>query len=448
MDKTLPQEQQATSAPPVLASAIVIAAPGVFGVAMPGAGHEAGPLTVVGGLPLFVRVVLTLQRAGVQDVTVVAGDDELQLKRALAGNPKVTVPVRWRPIREFPADDHKTWDALAHEMKGACLVVGAQMVLSRQLIEVLAREAAADAGALTVVCDGRATDLAVMQPELLRVATPIKGEGPPFRVLLGRAQADGLVTAIETSAESRCWCLRVDDRASAQAAERKLFAALRGQYEGFVDTYFNRAVSAQLSRIFLALHLSPNAITLVATAVGMLAAVFFSTGSYAAGIVGALLFQLSAIIDCCDGEVARLTFTESPFGEQLDIMTDNLVHMAIFAAIGLGAFRAYGGWNGSGVTWLPLALGGAAVFANIVSLWLVTRAKAIQTRNAWRTPEQAARAEFILKNMASRDFSVILLIFAVIGRLDWFLCLTAIGSNLFWPMLAWVTRPSAIVSRA
>ena len=53
---------------------------------------------------------------------------------------------------------------------------------------------------------------------------------------------------------------------------------------------------------------------MVATAVGLLAAVGFGLGTYTAGIVAALLFQLAAIIDCCDGEVARLTFTESAFG--------------------------------------------------------------------------------------------------------------------------------------
>ena len=49
--------------------------------------------------------------------------------------------------------------------------------------------------------------------------------------------------------------------------------------------------------------------------------------------LAALLFQLAAVIDCSDGEVARLTFTDSPFGAWLDITLDNLVHMAIFVAI-------------------------------------------------------------------------------------------------------------------
>jgi 1L-myo-inositol 1-phosphate cytidylyltransferase / CDP-L-myo-inositol myo-inositolphosphotransferase len=443
MDQTIPQERK-TASKQGLKTAIVVTATGVFSRTAGSAGG-AGPLTVVGGLPLFVRTVLTLQRAGLQEIVVLAGAEEPELARLLRDDPRVTVAVRWRPVREFPPDDHRTWDTLAREMNGPCLIVGSQMVLTRPLIDALGREAEADLKALTVVCDGHATEIAVLPPSLMSVSAAIRGEGPPVRVLLGRAQARGRVTAVETSAQSSCWCLHVHDAAEAKVAEQMLFQSLRGPYEGFVDTYFNRAVSARLSRVFLFLRLSPNAVTMVATAVGVCAAAAFSTGSYAAGIAGALLFQLAAIVDCCDGEIARLTFTESPFGERLDILTDNIVHMAIFAGIGWGAFVAQGGWqNAAPRPWLPLALGGAAVFANAMSLWLVTRAKAIRNRQGWRKPEQSARVEFILKNMASRDFSVILLFFAAIGKLTWFLWMTAIGANIFWIMLAWTTRPSAI----
>jgi hypothetical protein len=49
----------------------------------------------------------------------------------------------------------------------------------------------------------------------------------------------------------------------------------------------------------------------------------------------------------------------------------------------------------------------------------------------------------MLKNVASRDFSVIVLVFAVIGKLDWFLWMAAIGSMVFSLLMLWVIRPSA-----
>jgi phosphatidylglycerophosphate synthase len=358
---------------------------------------------------------------------------------------RVTARVRWRPIREFPLDDCGTWEVLAQEIGGPCLILSAQMVFSRQLLETLLRQAETQPGALAVVCDGHVMELAVLPPRLLRGSTAISGEGMPVHALLASAQALGCLVAVETSNRSPAWCLLVHDEQTVRAAERQLLRSLRGQYEGFVDTYFNRAISAWLTRLFLTLRLSPNAVTMVAMGIGMLAALAFARGGYAAGVVGAVLFQLAAIIDCCDGEVARLTFTESALGAQLDLFADNVVHMAVFAGIGIGAFHAQAGL-GSATPWLPLALSGTTVLANLISLWLVARAKAIGGQGQWRDPAQAARVDFVLRNIASRDFSVVLLVFAVIGQLSWFLWLTAIGANLFWVLLAWVTRPSTVAT--
>jgi len=175
----------------------------------------------------------------------------------------------------------------------------------------------------------------------------------------------------------------------------------------------------------------------------LVAAAGFGVGTYSAGIVAALLFQLAAIIDCCDGEVARLTFTESPFGAWLDIAMDNVVHMAIFAGMAVGSYLRLDGSDG---TWVPLALGSAAVAGNGLSFWLVTREQKIKSASGWKTPVQAAWSDFMLKNVASRDFSVIVLIFAVIAKLDWFLWMAAIGSLVFSLLMLWVIRPSACLA--
>src|SRR4026208_778829 len=147
-------------------------------------------------------------------------------------------------------------------------------------------------------------------------------------------------------------------------AERRLYSSLKGEFEGVVDRYFNRKVSRWCTRAFLALGWSPNPITTLGTAVGLVAAAGFAFGTYAAGLGAALLFQLAAVIDCSDGEVARLTFTESPFGAWLDLALDNVVHMAIFGGIAIGVYRQ----SASGdQEWMPLALGAAAICGNAMS---------------------------------------------------------------------------------
>ena len=266
----------------------------------------------------------------------------------------------------------------------------------------------------------------------------------PLRVWLERAAGEGRVRIVETAANQAHWYQPVSEPADVQAAERKLFSSLKGEFEGFVDRHFNRKLSRWFTRGFLAIGASPNAVTLVATGIGLIAAAVFGVGSYAAGVIAAVLFQLAAVIDCCDGEVARLTFTESPFGAWLDIAMDNVVHMAIFAGVAAGAYIRTMGQEGA---WVPLALGAAAILGNALSFTLVNKAQKIKTASEWKTPVHAAWSDFMLKNVASRDFSVVVLVFAFLGKLEWFLWMAAVGSMVFACVMVWVLRPSAI-SRA
>src|SRR2546428_8396473 len=52
-------------------------------------------------------------------------------------------------------------------------------------------------------------------------------------------------------------------------------------------------------------------------------------------------------------------------------------------------------------------------------------------------PERRRYVESLLNSLVSRDFSVLILAFALVGHVDWFLPLAAIGSHIFWPVPAW-----------
>jgi len=456
-----------------LATAILLPSVSVFGESLDRVPGSAGPLTQVVGIGLFQRAVLTLQRAGIRQLIVLAGPEEDQLKQALGRGPRVTIPVRWMPIREFPLDDPRTWEAMAAEVPGFCLVASVRGVFSRGLIETLRREVregqailvaqpvsqrtAGDrrvavkvqAERLLAIGSPRAEDTTLVAADLLVLPAGLMAAAQdiqtppgamPIRRWIERAALDGQVRVLRTGGHPSQWYQDVRTQADVPAAERKLFSSLKGEFEGFVDRYFNRKVSRWLTRIFLALGASPNAITMVATVLGLLAAVEFGVGTYESAIVAALLFQFAAVIDCCDGEVARLTFTESAFGAWLDIAMDNVVHMAIFAGIAVGVYQQTAG---QAEAWIPLALGAAAVLGNASSFVLVTRAQKIKAASGWKTPAHAAWSEFMLKNVASRDFSVIVLIAAVLGKLEWFLWMASAGSLVFTALMLWVIRPSA-----
>lgn len=461
-----------------LATAILLPSVRVFGQPAGLRGSDVGPLTSVVGIGLFQRAVLTMQRAGIRQLIVLAGPEEEQLKQALGHGPRVTIPVRWMPIREFPLDDPRTWECLAAEVHGFALIASVNSVFARGLVEQLRREVK-DGEAIVVAqktqerpdesgqpglrlkmradrltsfapahFEGsapRAAEMVVLPAGLMSgMNHPATESGRlPIRYWLERAAVDGRVRVVEAEDNHGTWYQDIRTLSDVRTAEKKLFSSLKGEAEGFVDRYFNRRLSRWFTRVFLAVGLSPNSITVLASMIGFVSAAGFGMGTYAAGVIAALLFQLAAVIDCCDGEVARLTFTESPFGAWLDLAMDNLVHIAIFVGVAVGLYTVQAGQPNA---WVPLVLGASAVLGNGVSFLLVEKAQKIKSASGWKTPAHAAWAEFMLKNVASRDFSVFLLMFAVMERLDVFLWLTAAGSLAFAGVMLWAIRPSAVTS--
>jgi 1L-myo-inositol 1-phosphate cytidylyltransferase / CDP-L-myo-inositol myo-inositolphosphotransferase len=367
---------------------------------------------------------------------------------------------------------------LAAEVHGFALVASVNSVFSRGLVEQLRRdvrdgqaivvtptaqdqfEQSTVQGVRLIIPSRRSTayvptsfddstlrvaELVVVPASLMSTANQVANErgSPPIRQWLERAAVESRVRVVATQEKQGTWYQTVRTLSDVRTAEKKLFNSLKGEFEGFVDRYFNRKLSRWFTRVFLAIGLSPNSITALAGLIGLLAAAGFGLGTYSAGIVAALLFQLAAVIDCCDGEVARLTFTESPFGAWLDIVLDNLVHMAIFSGIAVGLYTTQFGQKDD---WVPLVLGVAAVLGNGLCLMLVERAQKVNAVSGWRTPAHAGWANVMLKNVASRDFSVALLVFALCDQLYWFLIFAAAGSLLFAGAMIWVIRPSAILS--
>lgn len=438
-----------------LDQAVLVTAGPILGGPPALGGEAVSSFTRVAGLTVFMRAVLTLQRAGIKELMVVAGEEERRLQEAVRSDPRVTLAVRWLPRREFPPDDPRTWEALAAEMRGACLVASGSAVFSVELIERL-REQAHHGQPVLVLDDTRGEArlesagpvdvLAVPGALLRRSAEAVRGAAqPPLRALATQALAQGTAPTVRLRDGGAAWVEQVRDAESARAAERRILAGTENVLDGLVDTYVNRVLSRPLTRLFLALGVPPNAITVASMAIGLISALCFAAGGYAAGLVGALILQLAAVVDCCDGEVARATFAESEFGAQLDIVGDNVVHMAVFGGMAWGLYSTRAlteAWS-----WLPLALGAAAILGTAVAVLLVRRAKRFLEERALAEPALAARSRFVLKHLASRDFTVVVLVFAGLDLLGWFLALTAVGVNVFCLLLAWSLRPSSL-SRA
>jgi phosphatidylglycerophosphate synthase len=107
-------------------------------------------------------------------------------------------------------------------------------------------------------------------------------------------------------------------------------------HDGVVAYYLARPLSHPLTRLALRSALTPNQVTLIGLAVGLAAGLAASRGGYAAYVAAALLFFLGMVLDCVDGEMARLTLGTSRLGQWLDTLTDDVSVAALTLGFGLG----------------------------------------------------------------------------------------------------------------
>ena len=211
----------------------------------------------------------------------------------------------------------------------------------------------------------------------------------------------------------------VTDEESVRRMERRLWASLGSSSDGVVDTYFNRPLGRFLSKVLIHTAVTPNQVTVASGIIGLASAWFFAEGGHTAGIIGALLLQLAALVDCVDGDIARVMFKESPLGKWLDLALDNVVHVAVFATIAVGLSRA--GCEAP-VGWLGLS----AVVGAVISFPVVVRARRLSQG------ELDGRLEKFIDAASTRDFTALIVFLAVLGRLEWFLWLTGITVHIFW----------------
>jgi phosphatidylglycerophosphate synthase len=358
----------------------------------------------VAGLPLIVRLVLTAYRCGAGRVVLLGGSESARLRAALAADARIRAAT-------VCDDDPGALDA------AACVAI----LPSDCLVTPAALESVFAAGARG------------------GFVVPAAGivVGPPELVAQSLARAERAAGETDDRCElpelhcDRGWCMRVRDAAGAAAAERRLVADLRAasaESDGPIAR-FDRALSTRLSRLLVKTPLRPNHLTLAGTAIGLLAAWCIATGTYAGGITGALLFWLAVIIDGCDGEVARLKMQESRFGRLFDVVTDNVVHVAIFLAIGIGQYRAA---PSEGQVLLAALLLSGLACALVASYVVLVRHPPVR-RLEPRSRRGRIRKRLLLgfEAMMNRDFAYVLLPLALLGRLHWFLWGAGIGSHAF-----------------
>jgi phosphatidylglycerophosphate synthase len=114
-----------------------------------------------------------------------------------------------------------------------------------------------------------------------------------------------------------------------------------------------------------------------------------------------------------------LKLQETAFGHYLDIITDNIVHGAIFIGLAIGLYHQTGHRVYLYLLWF--LLGG----------FLLCAAAVYRVSRAGPDKAESKTVDSLTGLMANRDFAYLLFALAIIGHLDWFLIGAAAGSYLF-----------------
>jgi len=150
-----------------------------------------------------------------------------------------------------------------------------------------------------------------------------------------------------------------------------MFAAIRDVYRRTRkpnDILWNRLVARPLAAVVVAplarTSITPNQVTLATLLVFLGGAALMAlVPSWGALIGGAAIIELSYVLDCADGQLARLKGTSSPVGAHLDFLMDELKAFALVAAVAVRLWLA-----DHDPRWLLEGLGGLGIVAGAISL--------------------------------------------------------------------------------
>jgi len=317
------------------------------------------------GLPIGMRVALSLVQAGVTELSLF-GPDAVRLCEEYRRDGRLTVPVQ------------------PHNPELVIDLVCAEDALA-------APEHVRDLGLGEALRDARA------QVALVRVR-PTRTADPRTLLVAEVAPVEGAV-------------LRLFEREDRRLAQQRLFASLIKPSDGPVSRHLNRHISRAITRLVIPLGMTPNAMTVFVLITGLWGAYAASSPNPSSQLFGAFLYQLHSIIDGCDGEIARLTQRFGKHGALIDSMVDDLCNGAFFFGLSLGVARM------TESTW-PLATGAltALAYAGVIGLQYsaVLRSTGRGDKTKFWTSQPSRFSVFdFFRALLRRDVSVLLILIAV-----------------------------------
>jgi phosphatidylglycerophosphate synthase len=219
-------------------------------------------------------------------------------------------------------------------------------------------------------------------------------------------------------------------------AERMLTEHIRKNTNKWVAREINKRISLPISLFLMRLRIAPNTITVINAFIGLCAGIGAAGRTYTGVLIGAVLFQAASVFDGCDGEVAKLTFRTSKFGEYIDTVSDNLTLAAFLVGMMIHQRRIT--HSADAYWWGGFLILGAALILLIMADYLRKHANSasfytfdkeyLQRLSPANTPGWILTIIKRFTPLFRKDaHALMFLIFAVFGILHWWFYIITIG---------------------
>jgi phosphatidylglycerophosphate synthase len=392
----------------------------------------------VAGVPLIVRNVMTLAQAGIKKCTLLIVESQREkIEHFLAHYRKERLPqidmIGYdEPYRVSPNIVRTIGEQMAPEF----ILVNANLLFETQLIDMI--RSMEPAGEDILLCQAGAHPIPIYG-----VTNSAWGKLLDFTTDRPRSIQSCLAQLLESN---RCKIAHKPPEVSTFlvshlkeriVAEKFLAENIRLSTGGPIAKYINKRISLPISLILSKMWISPNAITAVNIVIGLFSGVFVADGyRYSVILLGAILFQIASIVDGCDGEVAKLTFRTSKFGQYIDTLSDNLSLCSFLIGMVAGYWRHTHSFVAFYVGGMMFLTTGITLFWMIRYLKQNTKSASLVTfdKEYLQKLQNQPKALLLLikygKYLLKKDvFSFMFLCSAVAGILYWWLYATTLGTT-------------------
>lgn len=111
--------------------------------------------------------------------------------------------------------------------------------------------------------------------------------------------------------------------------------------EEILDLLIYRPLAFLFVKATYSINITPNQVSSTAMLVGVAGGVLFGFGVYQYLIIGGCLYFLCNVLDCADGQIARLKKNGTKVGRIVDGFIDYVVSIAVFLGIAIGIVKMF-----------------------------------------------------------------------------------------------------------